>query len=138
MKKLALIPIVAMLLTACGNNSNNSGVQTENNQTVISTELSQDLACNPTLFNDFKAVVVKDCAQCHKSMPKVGDFTDYNVAFAKKDLIRNRILVKKDMPMGKKLTAAEVDIIAKWLDAGAPPACATEQLSEQGLRVLEE
>lgn len=77
----------------------------------------------PVSFSkDIAPIFKSKCAVCHgsgKSEPH--DFTDYATAFANKDLINNRVVVKKDMPMGSTLPQATIDLVASWVNGGAKP-----------------
>jgi uncharacterized membrane protein len=80
---------------------------------------------NVVTFKDVK-VVFQKCTLCHVqggAFPP--DFLNYDVAFAKKDRLLDRVFVQKNMPLAPvTLTEGELSLLKKWLDAGALPESA--------------
>ena len=71
----------------------------------------------PTIKNIF----TQNCSTCHvPGGMGPGNWQDYDTAFGKKDKIFDRIVTKKDMPMGKSMDQKDRDLIAAWVKAGAP------------------
>jgi uncharacterized membrane protein len=146
MKNNLFIITTALFLISCGQNNQESktlNVSQDSSSAYTQNDVMLEMACDPTAYNDFKVVMVKNCNNCHKAggLDPKAIFSDYNGAVAFKSKIKNRVLEKKDMPMGKKLTAAEMGVVAKWIDGGTPPPCPApldQELSEQGLRILDE
>ncbi|MCM2279541.1 MAG: hypothetical protein NDJ89_15805 [Oligoflexia bacterium] len=62
------------------------------------------------------------CSMCHNPSSAVPNWLDYNVAFANRAKIRDRIFVRRDMPLIGSLTDEERKLVADWVDAGAPYA----------------
>ncbi|NUM88726.1 MAG: hypothetical protein HUU37_05950 [Bdellovibrionales bacterium] len=78
-------------------------------------------AVGPAFLADIKPLFQTRCAACHgpgKMNPK--DWLDYSVALAGKDLIFQRVVVQKNMPLGAPLEARELELVAAWVKAGAP------------------
>lgn len=73
-------------------------------------------------YQDVKKIFEKKCASCHNknSPPAQPDWTNYNIAFSRRDRIMDRAVVKKNMPPGNPLPAAELAVLKKWIEAGAP------------------
>lgn len=88
---------------------------------------------NVVTYTDVK-VIFKKCTLCHivgGSFPP--DFSNYEVAFAKKDRLMDRVFVQKNMPMAPvTLTDIERTLLKKWLEDGAlPEASRPEPVSPQ-------
>jgi uncharacterized membrane protein len=65
----------------------------------------------------------KRCGMCHypgKELASVAALGTYADVFARKDRIRERVVVRKDMPMGLPMSSGERALIARWITAGAP------------------
>jgi uncharacterized membrane protein len=73
---------------------------------------------NPTYMDDIKPLFQAKCITCHNSTGPFPDWMNYEVVFNKKDAIKNRIVVKKDMPLGGTLTDEERNLIKVWIDKG--------------------
>jgi len=77
---------------------------------------------------DVKPIVLNNCAisGCHVSGGGApGDYTKYSdlAAVAQNGKLRNRVVVKKDMPpssSGKSLTQDQINIIDCWIADGYP------------------
>jgi uncharacterized membrane protein len=69
-----------------------------------------------------KRIFATRCVPCHAPGGALPNWTDYSVALAKKERIRERVINQKNMPppANNKLTDEERVLIGKWLDAGAP------------------
>lgn len=81
---------------------------------------SPTLILNPTYRGQVRDIFVNRCSMCHgdgKMNPS--DWTDYAQAFAKKDLILQRVVVEGTMPMGSPLEDADRELIRRWIDKGA-------------------
>jgi mono/diheme cytochrome c family protein len=62
------------------------------------------------------------CISCHQAGGTgPGDFTDFSVIQAKKDAIKDRVGVRKDMPPNGPLPQEEIDLLITWIDCGAKP-----------------
>lgn len=68
-------------------------------------------------FADVKPIFEFNCKYCHHQ--KVWDWTDYGTAFAKKDLIRQRVWVLRNMPLGREMPESDRARIRDWVDQGA-------------------
>lgn len=110
-----MITILIFVLAACGKGEH---------MPVVTGGFSQPgqgddgaAVTGKTVFADVKPIFKKSCGKCH---PGAGpDWQIYSVAFAKKDLIYDRVFVKKDMPIGGGLSDNDKKIIGKWLSDGA-------------------
>lgn len=86
----------------------------------------------PTFLADMKPIFEARCAACHgsgKMNPK--DWLDYSVALANKDLIFQRVVVQKNMPMGAPLEAKDLELVAAWVKGGAPEGKASPNPAPQ-------
>lgn len=77
--------------------------------------------CNPNLitFTDVKPVFEKNCKLCHAKGGPLPDWSDYQTSLTMKDRLNDRVLIKKDMPMGQPLAKEDLALIAAWLNDGA-------------------
>lgn len=64
-------------------------------------------------------VFQKYCKNCHNAHTSLANWLDYNVSFAKKDRIMDRVVIKKDMPMGGQMPNENRELIKKWIEGGA-------------------
>src|ERR1035437_2694876 len=74
----------------------------------------------PSFARDIRPMFKAKCTACSgsgKMNPK--DWTDYATAVANKGLITQRVIVKKDMPMGGWDQASR-DKVAAWINGGTP------------------
>lgn len=74
---------------------------------------------------DINPIIAANCAisGCHVSGFSEGDFTSYQGIKDKidnGDKIRERVVIKKDMPASGPLPDCEIKKIESWLNAGAP------------------
>lgn len=69
---------------------------------------------------DVKPIFATKCMSCHNAGFKPHgtstNWTDYEVAKNSIDKIRDRVIVKRNMPQGNTLSKYEYDIIKKWID----------------------
>ncbi len=116
--KLFKWSVFIIILTGCsGEHMPISDVTEEKKNEVLAKGLT------PAFETDVLALFQRVCSGCHNatSPQPQSNLLSYDVAFAKKDAIYNRIVVKKDMPRPPaKLTDAERSLIEKWILAGAP------------------
>lgn len=102
-------------------------------------KLGQTAAAGGISYADVKPIFAARCTPCHAPGQPQPNWQDYATAFEKKENIRTRLFVKKDMPMGGKLSDDDAKIILAWLDAGAPgmpaAASATSSASSKELSV---
>lgn len=60
-------------------------------------------------------VYARVCSDCHAPGGTSGiDLSSYNAWLARRSLIYDRVVVKKNMPQGRTLEAADLDVIASW------------------------
>lgn len=115
---LAIITLSSLLLISC-NDGHHMPIVTGKKSPTLSKTTGGVAAVT---FSDVKSVFQK-CTLCHvqgSAFPP--DFMNYEVAFAKKDRLMDRVFVQKNMPMAPvTLTDAELGLLKKWLEAGAPP-----------------
>jgi mono/diheme cytochrome c family protein len=86
-------------------------------------------ATGPTYEADIFPIFKRECSGCHnvQMMTDQGkNWLIYEQAYAKRDLIKFRIAIKKDMPLGGgTIKSEERELIAKWVDSGAARSNAT-------------
>jgi mono/diheme cytochrome c family protein len=79
--------------------------------------------CDTIKFNEHvKPLFDKYCVSCHfAGGTGPGDFTDFTVIQDKKDAIKDRVGVRKDMPPANnpQPTQEEIDLMVTWIDCGA-------------------
>lgn len=118
MRKL-LLPIGLFILVGCGGgehmqlpaSSNVESVPTKTDNTKVENALTYNTAIKP--------LMQKKCSTCHGQGSAFGNWMEYNQVFLKKDRILNRVVQKKDMPLGGTMTDGERKTFEKWLQEGA-------------------
>ncbi len=117
MKKIIPILSALLLLSACEYTSI---------EELKPEELVDNCPTDSLSFQtDIKPIFVQNCnnSGCHNSGSFNGDFTTYAGIKAKiddNDKIRQRAVIKKDMPAAAPLPDCEIRKLTAWLDAGAP------------------
>lgn len=72
-------------------------------------------------FNFIKEnIFTKYCSTCHYENSPFPNWFDYTTVISKVDRLKDRVLVKKDMPMGVEMPDTDREILRQWIDAGAP------------------
>ena len=69
---------------------------------------------------DIRPVFQKKCTMCHgagKARP--ADYSLFSTALANKAAINQRVVIKKDMPMGVSMDQKTRDLVAAWIQGGA-------------------
>jgi len=77
-----------------------------------------------TYSGRISAIFSTNCATsigCHSSGSNNGQMTSYDEikAFVDTGLIMDRVIVKKDMPVSRPLSACDQEVLKKWIDNGA-------------------
>ncbi len=106
------------LLSSCGNE--HMGVSDGSGGTAGSSMSSASAGSVPG-FSAVQSIFQAKCASCHgagKANPK--DWSDYDTAASNKELIFQRAIVAKNMPVGGALSTSELRLIAAWVKGGAP------------------
>jgi len=70
-----------------------------------------------------KSIIDNNCISCHvPGGPGNGDFTTYAGIKAKVDAgtFRQRVIVKRDMPLNTVLSTCDLNALHDWLNANAP------------------
>jgi len=70
-----------------------------------------------------KQIIDNNCTTCHfAGGPGNGDFTSYAGIKAKVDAgtFRQRVIVKRDMPIGTNLSPCDLNALHDWINANAP------------------
>jgi hypothetical protein len=103
-----------------------SACESENKEELFPVDPAVVCTTDSMSFSmDINPIIAKNCAisGCHVSGFNDGDFTTYQGIKDKidnGDLIRERVVIKKDMPASGPLPDCEINKIKSWLDAGAP------------------
>ena len=81
-----------------------------------------DSSMIPSFSNEVKPIINIKCATtyCHGSGAQTPPLTDYSEVSTKASRVKARTAVGGGMPLGGTLTAEQIEIIAKWVDGGAP------------------
>ena len=76
---------------------------------------------SPTFEKDIRPLFLKRCSICHNESTPDRNWNIYKIAKKNAEKIKNRVFIKKDMPMGNatNMTEAERIIVKKWIDNGA-------------------
>jgi uncharacterized membrane protein len=96
----------------------------------ITAPIPSTTACNEISYSEVDKIIQTRCVSCHSSKPTDDVYTappngvKYDTPqeiVAKKDLIMQRVVVTKTMPMNNKtnITPEERDIIRCWIQQGA-------------------
>lgn len=113
--KIILASSLLLLFTAC----NNSHLSVD--RTVRAAQQNDGgNDASVTYYRDIQPLFKKNCANCHGEGSPLGDWLNYDVAFARKDRLMDRVVVKKDMPLGTSIADAERALVQQWLQLGAP------------------
>lgn len=69
---------------------------------------------------DVKPVFSSKCSQCHNSNTSLGNWLEYDQAYQKRYVIRNRVQSRK-MPhfTDSSMTNFEINLIVDWVNTGA-------------------
>lgn len=80
------------------------------------------------------------CLPCHNTTNPQGGVSLSSIEEIRRfgDVIRFRVLVKKDMPPQEKLTETEMTSLQKWLDQGAPVDLGSDEWSVSDVPNFEE
>lgn len=114
MGKLVYIWMIIFFLSGCNNDQLTvdrvvkPAVQVDNNDAPI------------TFYRDVEPIFKRTCAACHNEGSAIPNWQNYEVSFAKKVQLMDRVVVKKDMPIGFPMTDAEREVIRQWLQLDAP------------------
>ncbi len=73
-----------------------------------------------TYVRDIKPIFQRACTACHNEGSAIPNWNSYEVSFAKKDRLLDRVVIKRDMPLGMPMTDEERALVAEWLKLGAP------------------
>ncbi len=71
-----------------------------------------------TYEKDIKPIFKQRCTQCHNDYSTLPNWMNYDIAFAKRAQIRERVWVTRTMPIGF-ITEEERKSIKDWIDQGA-------------------
>lgn len=116
MKQIKLIFLICLTgcLFACNNDHLNvnrvprAGQQGDNSDAPV------------TYYRDIQPLFQKMCSTCHGQGSPLGDWQNYEVVLARKDRMIDRVVVKKDMPLGQPMSDAERALVQQWIQLGAP------------------
>lgn len=73
-----------------------------------------------TYNRDIKPIFERTCSACHNEGSAIPNWNNYDVSFAKKDRLLDRVVIKKDMPLGVPMSDEERALVGEWLKLGAP------------------
>lgn len=72
---------------------------------------------NVTFEKDIKPITLNACIQCHSGGSR--NFSNYINAYTYRHTIYRRVVVSKDMPLGKYLSDEERALFRDWVNQGA-------------------
>ncbi len=120
------LSVMALLVAACGGGehmklppSASGAPGSTGAMTGSKNKASAKAPEGPFYKSDILPIFQKDCTLCHAKGGALPDWTSYNVAFERRDRIFNRVVEKKDMPLGAMLSPREIDLISAWIKNGA-------------------
>ncbi len=76
-----------------------------------------------TYTGRIKDIIDERCSPCHFEggfMYSAAPYETYAGVSSKTEAIRQRVVVQKNMPLNMPMPQSERDLIAEWIDAGAP------------------
>lgn len=118
-------PIESVPPVSDGNIPSDGGGSSNSNPTIPPVNENNPIPVipNPSVV-DFSFITenifTKYCSTCHYEGSPFPNWNDYQTVLSKVDRLKDRVLVKKDMPMGIEMPDADREILRQWLDAGAP------------------
>jgi cytochrome c553 len=119
--KLTTLVLSLALLSACG--SEHMKVPGENSNSGAAggnSSVASAAGSSASTFSSVKPIFQAKCSSCHgagKANPK--DWLDADVASSNKELIFQRAIVQKNMPLGGSLSVSEAQLIAAWAKGSA-------------------
>ena len=107
-RRWALVPLAALLSMAAGR-----------------------AAANPAGWSEIQPILERHCVMCHSATPThegyphAANGVTYDTPLQvqrRAASIRQRVVVARDMPLNNEthMTAAERELVRRWVDAGAP------------------
>lgn len=84
---------------------------------LLSTKIYADVIYT----KDIKPIFEKRCILCHgpNNPNNLPNWLDYKTAYEKRLLIRERVVIKKEMPLGFSMPQEERDLVEQWIKEGA-------------------
>lgn len=73
-----------------------------------------------TFTKDIQPIFKRACIACHNEGSAIPNWSNYEISFAKKDRLLDRVVIKRDMPLGMPMSDEERALVAEWLKLGAP------------------
>lgn len=83
-----------------------------------------------TYVKDIKPLFDRTCSACHNEGSAIPNWGLYEVSFAKKDRLLDRIVTRKDMPLGFPMSDSERTLVSEWIRLGAPEGLASVVITE--------
>lgn len=78
----------------------------------------EKIAVQSVSFSQVQPIFKNRCLKCHSAHN--WDWTNYDVAYAKRDRIKSRVWTTRSMPLGSSdITEDERRLIRDWVDSGA-------------------
>ncbi|OFZ20321.1 MAG: hypothetical protein A2Z20_04475 [Bdellovibrionales bacterium RBG_16_40_8] len=76
----------------------------------------------PSFAKDIKPLFTAKCAMCHGPGKAIkSDYSIYEFSVANKEILNNRVVVKKNMPTMVPFDQASRDLVAAWIAGGMLP-----------------
>lgn len=127
LNKTILVLISLATLAACDNSGKHNPIGlNEKANSASGSSAGQGFAGGNTsgkvTYDKVLPLFQSKCSACHNASSAVPNWMNYTAAAAKTVQLRDRVLVKKNMPLGGKLSDEELSLLEKWLDDGALPA----------------
>ncbi len=120
MKNYYFLFLCAFIFTIFGC-SDDMDIENEQEQEMM------DDNCEGTSYTydaDIKSIIDSNCATsgCHNGSASIPDFTTYDGVFGSRNSVKSRTSARTMPPAssGKSLTDAQIQMIACWVDSGAP------------------
>ena len=83
------------------------------------TKISPTLPKIVTYKKDIRPLVETKCATCHNESTPERNWLNYKTIYDKRERVRFRVLVVRDMPQGYAMTEYERLLVGKWVDQGS-------------------
>ncbi|MGZ3694492.1 MAG: hypothetical protein ACXWQO_09950 [Bdellovibrionota bacterium] len=124
LSKIATLLFAAALISACGKLEEPRSI-TPTRPAFDIVEMNADgtlsdptTATGPSYQKDIYPLFKAKCATCHGGSGSLTNYLVYENAVAKKAQLMDRVVVKKNMPMGGSMTAAERTLVNQWIAQG--------------------
>ncbi|MCM2280032.1 MAG: hypothetical protein NDJ89_18315 [Oligoflexia bacterium] len=124
-----VIASVILALSGCGGSEEQ--MQAEDAPAAFESGARANDSESVTYSGQILPLFKKHCSGCHNDDSSIPNWLTYKVAFERRERIYERVVVKKDMPLGGALSDEERELVGRWIRAGAPEGGSAPRASER-------